>query len=69
MTSIQALKYYSIAIIPIVMSIILINTVKTDRPFYLMSSYHFNLVEQSKVNSNSSIEHKKLLVDFSNSFK
>lgn len=50
MISMKALKKYSVFIIPILLILIvtLLYIVNTDRPFYLISNFHFNLVEESK---------------------
>jgi len=69
MVSLKNLKDYSIFIIPILVGYILISTIKTDRPFYLISNYHFNLVEQAKTHSNSSFERTQFIEAFSHSFK
>ncbi len=56
MISMKVLKNYSIFIISILIILILIYVVKTDRPFYLISDFHFNLVEKSKdVDSNPKV--------------
>jgi len=44
----KILKNYSLLIISILIILILIYVVKADRPFYLISKFHFNLVEKSK---------------------
>jgi len=48
MISMKLLKSYPVIIITILIFFLLIYVVKTDRPFYLISNFHFNLVEQSK---------------------
>jgi len=50
MTSIKALKKYLFLIIPFLLILIftVLYIVNTDRPFYLISNFHFNLVEESK---------------------
>jgi len=56
MISMKALKKYSFLIIPILIILISIYVIKTDRPFYLISNFHFNLVEKSKdVDSNPKV--------------
>ena len=50
MISIKVLKNYSLFIISIlvILVLVLVYILKTDRPFYLISNFHFNLVEKSK---------------------
>ncbi len=50
MISMKRLKNYSFLFIPIliILILILIYFVNTDRPFYLISNFHFDLVEKSK---------------------
>lgn len=68
MTSIKVLKKYSVFIIPILLILILtvIYIVNTDRPFYLISNFHFNLVEESK-DENSNPKVNKFLKSISES--
>ncbi len=48
MIPMKVLKNCSFIIISILLILLLIYHVKTDRPFYLISDFHFNLVEESK---------------------
>jgi len=48
MISMKVLKSYPFIIIFILIILIFVYVVQTDRPFYLISNFHFNLVENSK---------------------
>jgi len=61
MTSKQHLKNYSIFIIPILIGGILLIIFKPDRPFLMLSDYHFELVQSAKSNMHSSSEYQQNL--------
>ena len=65
MISMKLLKSYPVIIITILIFFLLIYVVKTDRPFYLISNFHFNLVEQSKDDSTPKVN--KFLKEISQS--
>jgi len=44
----KAQKNYSLLIISILIILVIVFVVKKDRPFYLISNFHFNLIEKSK---------------------
>jgi len=69
MLSIQKVKEISLLAISILIVIFFLSTLKNDRPFFLKSHYHFNLVEKSQTNSNSSHEHKQFLKSISSSLR
>lgn len=59
-------KNYSLLIISILIILIMIYVGTKDRPFYLISKFHFNLVEKSK-NEDSSPKVNKFLKSISQS--
>ena len=48
MISMKVLKNYPFIIVFILIILVFVYIVQTDRPFYLISNFHFNLVEESK---------------------
>jgi len=49
-------KNYSLLIISILIILVIVFVVKKDRPFYLISNFHFNLVGNSRdIDSNPKV--------------